>query len=403
MSMIGKTLAPTADCGSTGGEPRKWQAILHMTLGRQGMPTKFMRCAPLTVAALLFIASAIGIFAIPGNIDVKALESIKMRIKAGEFSNIHGLLVFQHDRPIGEWYFDGQDERRGLPIGIVKFGRDTLHDIRSITKSVVSLLFGIAMADGAINNLDSPVLRYFPEYKDVQTPERIKIKLRDLLCMMSGLHWDEQTYSYLDRRNSETAMDLAPDRYHYILSQPIDSPPGKLWRYSGGDVALITQVIARATKMPIETYAQEKLFRPMGITQFEWLKDAKGIPYAASGLRLLPRDMAKLGLLILHHGRANGRQIVPTDWIAAATTPYGSVNDDPVCATKYGYFWWLAPRCPIPWFAGIGNGGQRIWIEPSLDAVIITTAGLYNNPQQSKADELVSTVTQVLAKAAASN
>lgn len=118
------------------------------------------------------------------------------------------------------------------------------------------------MADDTIRSLDSPVLDYFPEYKDLQTPERRKIRLRDVLPMTSGLHWDEWSEPYGDIQNSETAMDAAPDRYRYILSQSMDSPPGTQWRYSGGDAALIAGVVARSTKIPIDVYAGKKLFGP---------------------------------------------------------------------------------------------------------------------------------------------
>ena len=297
------------------------------------------------------------------------------------------MLVIEGGTTVVEWYFDGSDERRGDRLGVVRFGPETLHDIRSVTKSIVSLLFGIALAEGAIQSLDDPVLNYFPEYDDLQTTERLRIRLRDLLSMTSGLHWDERTYPYTDPRNSEIAMDLAPDRYHHILSQPIDAPPGERWTYSGGDVALIAEVIARTTEVPIEVYARQKLFEPLGITHFEWLADRNGIPYAASGLRLRPRDMATVGLLMLHQGREGGRQIVPEDWVETATMPHATVDPDP-CGREYGYFWWLVPTCEpegqLGRFAGRGNGGQRIEVIPSLDAVVVTTVGLYNDNRQGR-------------------
>jgi CubicO group peptidase (beta-lactamase class C family) len=311
--------------------------------------------------------------------NIVDLDSLQKRLRSGDIPNLHSMLVIQHEQIIAEWYFEGTDEELGKPLGVVKFGPATLHDVRSVTKSIVSLLFGIAMADHAISSLDSPVLDFFPEYKDLQTVERRKIRLRDLLPMTSGLHWDESSYPYTDIRNGETAMNIAPDRYRYILSQPIDSPPGTQWRYSGGDVALIAAVIARTTKTPIDIYAGNKLFRPLGITEFVWIKDYDGIPIAASGLRMLPRDMAKIGLLVLHNGRApSGYQIVPKSWIRESTSPHMIAFKDNSCTIKYGYFWWLGTGCKSPWYSAQGNGGQHIRVVPSLDMVIVTTAGLYN-------------------------
>lgn len=326
------------------------------------------------------------------------LDSLQKRLRAGEIPNLHSVVIIRHDRVMADWYFEGTDEERGMPLGTVKFGPETVHDVRSVTKSIVSLLVGIAMADHAIESLDSPVLDYFPQYKDLQTPERRKIRLRDLLSMTSGLHWDEESYPYGDIRNSETAMDAAPDRYRYILSQPIDSPPGTQWRYSGGDAALIAAVVTRSTKLPIDVYAAEELFAPLGITKSVWLKDTDGIPIAASGLRLLPRDMAKIGLLVLHGGRdLDGHQIVPQSWIRDSTEPHTTkAFEDVSCPIKYGYFWWLGPDCKPPWYAANGNGGQTIWIVPSRDVVIVTTAGLYNSPEQTRVLELLHPILQRL-------
>ena len=188
------------------------------------------------------------------------LQSLHNRLLAGEIPNLHSVLVIQQREVIAEWYFEGTDEEWGIPVPSKKFGPDSVHDVRSVTKSIVSLLFGIALADHAVPDLDSPVLESFPEYKDLQTSERRKIRVRDLLTMTSGLQWDERTYPYTDIRNGESAMNAAPDRYRYILSRPIDSSPGSHWRYSGGDVALIAAIIARSTKTPIDTYAAKKLF-----------------------------------------------------------------------------------------------------------------------------------------------
>jgi CubicO group peptidase (beta-lactamase class C family) len=319
------------------------------------------------------------------DVDQAALSKLEQRIRSGELPGIHSVVVVQRGNTIAEWYFDGEDQTIAQPpLGIVKFGPDTLHDIRSVTKSVVSMLFGIAFSEGAIKDLDTPVLDYFPEYPDLHTPDRMKITLNDLLSMTSGLHWDEVTYPYTDPRNSEIAMSNAADPNRYVLEQPIDAPPGQRWAYSGGDVELIGAVIARATKTPLETYAQQKIFGPMAMNH-SWLK-YKDIPAAASGLRLTPRDMAKLGVMMLNKGRWEDRQIVPERWVDLSTTRHAQVEPDPQCGRAYGYLWWLGPGCastpPTPWFAGIGNGGQRIWVVPSRDLVVVTTAGLYDSPQQ---------------------
>jgi CubicO group peptidase (beta-lactamase class C family) len=154
-------------------------------------------------------------------------------------------------------------------------------------------------------------------------------------------------------------------------------------------------ILARATKTPLDAYAEKKLFGPMGITRVEWHKDAKGAPYAASGLRMRPRDMAKVGQMVLAGGRWNGRQVVPARWVREATSPHATVGPDPKCGTRYGYFWWLYQGCqvtpPEAWAAGVGNGGQRIMVVRGRDMVVVMTSGLYNSPKQGEAVNAVIT------------
>jgi CubicO group peptidase (beta-lactamase class C family) len=328
--------------------------------------------------------------------DAPSLLQLKARIDSAELPGIHSVLVIVGGKTVAEWYFDGADETIGpmgaVPLGRVAFAPETLHDIRSVTKSIVSILFGIAYSSGVVESLDAPVLDYFPEYADLHTPERMKVRVRDVLTMTSGLHWDERTYPYSDARNSEIAMDIADDPYRYVLAGSIDAPPGARFNYSGGDAAIAAAIVTRATKIPIETYARQKLFTPLGIARFEWSKN-NGIPRAASGLRLTTIDMAKIGTLMLNGGRWEGRQVVPESWVKAATSPHIDVEPDPKCGLKYGYLWWIGAGCavtpPVPWFAAFGNGGQRIWVVPSRKLVIASTGGLYNDPNQAAADVAV--------------
>ena len=313
-----------------------------------------------------------------------ALTALAQRLRSADIPGIHSVIVQQHGKTLAEWYFEGHDQTIWRDLGQVKFTRETLHDVRSVTKSVVSMLFGIAMSEGAVTNLDAPVLDWFPEYPQLRTPERLRIRVRDVLSMTSGLHWDEWTYPYTDPRNAEIAMSMADDPYLYVLSQAVDAPPGTRWAYSGGDVALIGAVIARAVKMPIEQYAQLKLFGPLGMAS-EWSQN-KGVAMAASGLRLTPRSMAVLGQLVLNQGRFDGAQRVPAGWMALSTTHKIDTASMDVPGGGYGYLWWLGnPQPDLHWIGAIGNGGQRIWVVPSRDLVVVITAGLYDTPNQGKA------------------
>src|SRR5438552_9318394 len=311
-------------------------------------------------------------------LDEAALASLVKDIRAGAYSDIHSLLVIRNDRLVLEGYFAGEDEHRGTrtPIGVVHFDKNTMHDCRSITKSVISMLLGIAISQGKIKSLGESVYDFFPEYVDLRTPERRAITLRHVLTMSSGWEWDEDNHAYGDPANSETAMDHAPDRYRYVLERAIVHPPGETFQYNGGSVLLAAAIIERATGEKIDRYAERMLFRPLGITRFEWYRYPDGEPIAPSGLRLLPRDIAKLALLYLHKGTWNGNSLVPPTWVAASTTP-------PRPGSFYGYFWWLGSSPAGPLITAVGYGGQRALISPNQNLVVVITAGLYNDRERA--------------------
>jgi CubicO group peptidase (beta-lactamase class C family) len=313
-------------------------------------------------------------------LDQNMLETLVGKIRHGDFGNIHSLLITRNGKLAVEEYFQGPDEHRGESVGNVTFSAKDLHDLRSVTKSVVSALFGIALASDHSRGIDDPIVSYFPQYKDLQTPDRLAIRLRDLLSMTAGWDWSEDL-SYQDPRNSETRMDAAPDRYRFILEQPMAARPGQQFTYNGGCTALLAAVIARWTSLPLDKYAEQVLFQPLHISQYEWIKDASGTPIAASGLRLRPRDLLKFGQLYLNKGKWNGAQIIPESWVEESLTPHATVRDE----FKYGYQWWLLADAKgtnqqIVWGAAYGNGGQRIWLIPSANLAVVITAGLYNDP-----------------------
>jgi CubicO group peptidase (beta-lactamase class C family) len=312
----------------------------------------------------------------------RSLPEIRKAISSGEYGNIHGVVALHAGRLAAEWYFQGPDERLGRQLGPVQFNADTSHDIRSTTKSIVSLLFGIALSEGAIGGIDESLEDCFRDYAYLLTPEHSKIRLKHLLSMTSGIRWDERTYPYTDPRNSETAMSFADDRLQMILSQPVEAPPGERFNYSGGDVELIASIIARRTRTPLVTYARKKLFEPLGIDKFEWLEYRDGAPIVASGLRMRPLDMAKLGQLVLQNGVQEGVSLIPQSWIRESTSFKAQVGADRRCGRHYGYLWWLEAPCKgdhgVEFTVGMGNGGQRIVVVPDLGIVVVTVAGFYN-------------------------
>ena len=158
------------------------------------------------------------------------------------------LLVSRRGRLLFEYYGEGEAENWGTPLGKVTFGPTVLHDLRSVTKSLVGMLYGIALADGKVPPPEARLYDQFPEYPDLaKQPGRDRITIAHVLSMTMGIEWDELTLPYGDPRNSENAMEAAPDRYRYILSLPIVGEPGVKWTYCGGATALLGHLIARGT------------------------------------------------------------------------------------------------------------------------------------------------------------
>lgn len=304
-------------------------------------------------------------------------RKLRAAFAEGQLPGLHSVLVLHRGETFAEVYFPGEDERWGSPLGHRAHGPETLHDLRSVTKSILGLLYGIALAEGKVPGLNTSLLDQFPEYADLaQDPARRAITIADTLTMRMGTEWDE-TPPYTDPRNSEIAMEQAEDRYRFVLDRPMVVPPGTRWSYNGGATAVIGRLIARGTGRSLDTYAKEKLFDPLGITEFDWIEGADGVPSAASGLRLRARDLAKIGQMIVDGGKAGGRQIVPADWLAASFTAHADTGE----YLRYGLFWWLAPEGDPPhWVAGLGNGGQRLSVSRAGGLVVVILAGNYNQP-----------------------
>jgi CubicO group peptidase (beta-lactamase class C family) len=319
-------------------------------------------------------------------LDEARLAALTESLRTWPELGVHAVLVERGGRLVYEEYFDGFDERWGEPLGRRVMSNESLHDLRSVTKSVVSALAGIAIADGAIRSLDQPVIEWFPEYPELDTPERRRVTLAHVLGMTSGLDWNEDV-PYTDPSNDEIRMTRDPEPLRYALSRPFADEPGAEFDYNGGLTQVMAAVLERATRMPLEDYARARLFEPLGITDVEWVGDLAGMPSAASGLRLRPRDLAKIGSLYLHGGRRNGRQVIPSDWIELSTRRHfrfrARSGPDAGGEFGYAYFWWYS--C-YPTAAGlvearsaVGNGQQRVFVLPGLDMVVTVLAGRYND------------------------
>lgn len=313
--------------------------------------------------------------------DRQALEdTIDEAVKDGRLAGLHDYKVLLRGEVFAEGHFPGEDQLWGDPLGVVEHGPETLHDLRSVTKSVVSLLYHIALSEGVVPSTDAPLLAQFPEFADLTgDPQRDAITIRHALDMQMGTEWDETTIAYDNPANSEIAMERSPDRYRYALDRPMAGPPGKQWNYNGGATTLIGKIITDRTGMTLDTYANEKLFVPLGIDSFEWA--GPGVASAASGLRLTADGLTRIGQMLVQNGQWDGKTILPMPVLLEMLRPRAEIGD----GFRYGSFWYFLGPGPKPALvAALGNGGQRLSLSVERQTVLTVFAGRYNDPDAWK-------------------
>jgi CubicO group peptidase (beta-lactamase class C family) len=284
-------------------------------------------------------------------VDATKIAAMLSAIEGGDLG-LHSLLIVKNGYLVSENYFQG-------------FDKDRRAEVYSVTKSVVSTLCGIAMDMGKIEGPRlalADVLDY-ASFRN-QDPRKRAITIEDLLTMRSGLEWTEGDRAYM-------AMMSSPDAVQYVAGQTMVAQPGTVFNYSSGAVHLLSAVLAKKSGMETAKFAARHLFGPLGIRDFAWQKDRAGLSIGGWGLQLRPRDMAKLGYLMLREGRWEGRQILSTSWVDSAVgarvTDTGSAD-----GLQYGYLWWVYPA--VRGFAALGLGGQTILVVPGLDLVAVITA-----------------------------
>jgi CubicO group peptidase (beta-lactamase class C family) len=310
-------------------------------------------------------------------LDPHLICTIGPTLKTTQGADLDGVVVVRHGTLVYEHYFADDDG--------MEYSADSMHDVRSVTKSVVALLVGIALDRGWLKHVDDRVSSYFPDDPGLRSQDKGSITLRDLLTMTMGLDWPELAVSYDDPSNIERRMNLAPDPYRFVLAQPLATTPGTVWNYNSGGVELLGAILMKVSHQPLDKFAQQALFEPLGIRHWAWLQSSNGKLGASWGLRLRPRDLAKIGQLVLNHGTWNGHQIVSAQWISDMVTSQVRLpwqgRSVPYRAHDYGYLWWLGDLetrgRSVGWVAGVGWGGQRLYVVPSLDLVVAVTASNY--------------------------
>ncbi|AEE52054.1 beta-lactamase [Haliscomenobacter hydrossis DSM 1100] len=297
--------------------------------------------------------------------------------------NIHSLLIYKNDALFYEQYRWGKDEKRGKNLGIVQHNVHTLHDVRSISKSVVSACIGIAIQKGLIKNVEEPINTFFPELC-TDNDEKSRITIKNLLTMSSGLCWEELG-KHSGLMDDETKMDLNTHPVQFVLSKKMNTRAGTIWNYSGGNTQVLAEIIKRVSGKDICAFAKEHLFNPLGIMHTEWTKlSLSGEPAAASGLRLTSRDLLKLGILYNDSGIFNKNPVIDSRWVEESLSDHikrPNLKNLGLEDGGYGFQFWTygltVKNRDLIMVEAKGNGGQSIMICPDLSLILVMTAGNY--------------------------
>ena len=329
-------------------------------------------------------------------LDPTILARFDADIASGKYGYVDGMLVIRHGKVAYERTYKHdysniyrQEARTPGPLNAHDpsspynyfnpwwhpyYRRSDLHTMQSVTKSITSVVIGIAAARREFPSLDTPVLTFFDAAKvDNIDDRKRRMTLRHVLTMTTGLDWDEDL-PYADPNNASSLMEASFEWVNFTINRPMAEEPGAKFQYSSGATQLLSHVFRSATGQDIEEYAVQQLFAPLGITRHFWKRSPTGLVDTEGGLYLAPRDLAKIAYLYLKRGVWEGKQIVPSEWVDASITPSVTVPSRGA-GVKYGYLWWLYEYGTDSRlaFGGSGFGGQRPIVIPELDLVMVFT------------------------------
>lgn len=287
-------------------------------------------------------------------IDAELLD--RAYADARETPGIRSLLVQRHGVLVAEEYFNG-------------CAADSLEQVWSVTKSVMSILIGIALDRGDLESLDQTLAEFLPPLVDSLPPDKGRITVRQLLTMTSGLQWHE-----MDGGGEYGRWVASPDMIQYVVDLPWAHTPGEAFLYNTGGSHLVSVALTEATGMPTLDFARQRLFGPLGITDTAWWQDERGYYTGGMGLYLRPVDMMKLGELFLREGRWGSAQVVPQAWVRESTAPFISTNNAVTFGHQYGYSWWVGRGQGRDFYFANGYAGQFIVVSPALDLVVVATS-----------------------------
>jgi CubicO group peptidase (beta-lactamase class C family) len=309
-------------------------------------------------------------------VDAATISDLVARLRNGALGAEHAIVIVRKGYVIADEYFAG-------------WTADSIHTAQSVTKSVMSLMTGIAIARGEVRGVDQPLVELLGAYAPIANLDDRKraLTVRDVLTMRTGMDWNEDSYP---GSPLETLNNLRTDWIRFVIDQPMREPPGARWQYNSGGVIALGGAVGIAAGMNTAEYARAHLFRPIGITGDKWYRGFPDqMPHTGGGLLLRPRDLARVGYLVLRRGRWNGVHVVPESWITESTRPVATPTYRLGGRTAgYGYLWWLytldggqpSESTTDLVIAASGAQGQWLFVVPRYDLVVAINAGITGGP-----------------------
>jgi len=312
----------------------------------------------------------------PNGIDDATLFNAIEKARADK--GILSIIVYRNNAIIAEEYFGSNSS-------------DTYHPIRSVTKSVTSILFGLANDLGMIEDLDATIGNYLTEYLVPEDSVVSGVSIRNLLTMSGGFEWEELS-DYTDFND----WVLSDDHLVYALQVPIVDTPGTKFTYTTPGCQILSAIFTIETGYTLKSFAEEFLFPEININgPRPWDVDQHGYNYGGITLNLNAQDMLKIGVLYLKKGSYNGVQVLSENWIVQSTAPHIDTYNDLYYADKYGYLWWIGGKSNIDYYFANGYGGQFIFVFPDLHMIVIAQSEI-NNDYNSPNEQWVNTISIIL-------
>jgi len=338
-------------------------------------------------------------------VDAAAIEALVRDIDAGRYGLIDQFLLIRNGHVIADHRWDHGERYAELltqqpdtalhqynydhPAWHPYYRDSDLHSLQSVTKSVLSVAFGIAVDDGHIPGVDDAAWPWFADYSvDLAEPRRATTSIEDFLTMRSGMDWAVPGQTYDDGSHPTVILEASDAWIEYVVEQPIGAAPGLRFDYNDGVSVLLGKMVREATGQRLDAWAGERLFRPIGIDEYYWKITPGGEADSEGGLYLSTPDLARIGYLMLRGGEWDGRQIVSSEWVRVSTSPVvpdvAPDNDRP--DSGYGYQWWVPVHedGETRVFAANGYGGQFLHVVPEHDLISVFNGWtLHERPEMS--------------------